>query len=1369
MRMALRRSSPTGVAPPTSRAISPAALADAAVIAVLGVVLALQNIGQTRFDTKLDLVTDPWGFLLRGLSAWDPTAGFGQLQNQAYGYLFPMGPFFGVLHSAGVPPWVQQWVWTWLLLAIAYLGVRLVATRLGLPWWAAVAGGLAYALAPRTVTVLGPLSAEVLAAALMPWMILPLLRSSVSLRRTAFLAALPVLFMGAANATLTISVLLVPAIWILLRSRSRWRLLGWWIAFIAAFCSWWVVPLLVQASYATPFLSFIESAQDTTVGLTPAEVIRGDVHWVAGIIDYGAPWWPAGYAVSASMVPVIFTFLLAGIGLAGLASRAMPERVTNAVLVLVGVAILTAGALAAPLHGLWWELLDGALAPFRNVHKFDPVLRFPLALGVAAACAALVPRPGQRGSGATRGLRNWATVGIGVVIVGVASPLVSPGVAAGTTWTQMPTWWREAADWMAEREASGRVLVVPGSGFGQYLWGRTIDEPLQPLSTLPWVVDNDLPLGSVGSARVLDSISSALAHGRESAGLADLLARSGIRFVLVRNDIDTGRTLAPARSVVAASLQRTPGLELRAAFGDVTLSGNELTAPDFGRDGDRPALEIYEVTGATPRIAATPVDDVAVMTGGPEGLLPALSAGLITPDTPVIFTDDSPPSPVSGLLIVSDSLLRRDRALARGNEAFSGVLSAREASRVKRRANDLVPFASPSFTVATYRGISAVTASSAQSYGDVLGPLRPERQPFAALDGSADTWWQSASVDGPVGQWWQADFPEATDLRGLSVIVVDSPLMGSPVTSVDIETDRGRLTQSVGEGGIVGPLTGPTLQDASYVRITAASATGDAGSFGIREVRLPGIEASQPLLTPMPPAAAGGQTAIQLVARQPLRYGCVLTDGETRCDPQAARSEGDAGVLDRLVSIREPIEGRLEMRGVIRPGPLAATLFDPLGAGVRADASSWLSQDPLVRPGSAIDDDTQTAWVADLGDPEPSMSLTWGLPRVIDGLSIRSRETGQAFAQPLSVRVTLAGRRFDAEVGRDGFVSIPNVLATSMNVEVTRWTPLSSIDTTTGQRIPMPVHIAEIEVPALDDLVYTPDLEASSGALCGLGPTLAIDGEVFETRVDASLRQILQGDDVRIIPCGSQGVSLAAGTHRITLTRSELADPLSVTVVPEGYAGPPDEPARGVETLAWGATERAVLIAPGPQSILRVAESANAGWTAELDGVPLAATRVDGWQQAWLVPAGNGGRIDMAFAPQARQSAGLIIGAVLIVMAVVVGMLPVRTRRTADARASVPWAVRHPYLPTGQAPLAPLAGGLVTAAWSVWVAGLLGLACAGVALLARRLRYGPTVVLGLLSTAGLSWALGWPDGVADTLALLGTALAVVSALTRRDA
>src|SRR5690349_21064179 len=134
---------------------------------VLGCLLLIalafhQAPGKIVPDTKLDLTANPGAFLARALHLWDPQGAFGQLQNQAYGYLLPMGPFHWLLDLVNVPGWMIQRAWWALVLCTAFLGVWKLAGALGYGApWARFAVALLYALSPRMLGEVAITSIEV--------------------------------------------------------------------------------------------------------------------------------------------------------------------------------------------------------------------------------------------------------------------------------------------------------------------------------------------------------------------------------------------------------------------------------------------------------------------------------------------------------------------------------------------------------------------------------------------------------------------------------------------------------------------------------------------------------------------------------------------------------------------------------------------------------------------------------------------------------------------------------------------------------------------------------------------------------------------------------------------------------------------------------------------------------------------------------------------------------------------------------------------------------------------------------------------------------------------------------------------------------
>ncbi|MDO5076745.1 alpha-(1-_3)-arabinofuranosyltransferase family protein [Corynebacterium sp.] len=458
--------------------------------ALLTFLCFVQSPGLTAPDTKHDLVANPAGFLAGALSAWSDTFPLGQVQNQAYGYLFPQGLFFLLAHP--LPDWIAQRLWWSLALCIGWSGfLRLTETLdQGTPLARAL-GAAAFVLSPHTLTTLGAISSETWPTMLAPWVVLGVLG------RNPWVATLAVACMGAVNATATIAAC-VPAAVIALWQR---RFLVWvpW----ALVSVWWIVPLFVLGKYAPPFTDYIENAAVTTRWLNLTEVLRGTTSWTPYVTTERL----AGHQLVVWPEWVLITCAVAGLGMFGL-RRLHPVWRT---MFLLGVLIL-----AGSVHAT--ALLDGPLVALRNIHKFDVVLRLPLCLGIAALPLAV----------------RWNTRRDAAILMSALCVVVSLSPAFRLlpegSYPKVPGYWREAAAWLNEHARDTRTMILPPAQFARFTWGNTRDEPLQPLLDVPWVVRDAIPLVPPETIRGLDGIS-AVADPFTAA------RRLGVGVVVIRKDL----------------------------------------------------------------------------------------------------------------------------------------------------------------------------------------------------------------------------------------------------------------------------------------------------------------------------------------------------------------------------------------------------------------------------------------------------------------------------------------------------------------------------------------------------------------------------------------------------------------------------------------------------------------------------------------------------------------------------------------------------------------------------------------------------------------------------------------------------------------
>jgi arabinofuranan 3-O-arabinosyltransferase len=1196
-------------------------------------------------DTKLNLVINPDGFLSRALSLWDPQQ-LGRLQDQAVGYLFPMGPFFALGKALGIPAWVIQRLWIAALLIAAYGGVALLARRLGIgtPWTRMVAG-LSFALSPLALSMLGELSAEFLPMAMLPWILLPLagaVRGRTSPATGAARSALAVALCSGMNAASTVAVL-VPALGYVLTcervagSPSRRRLLAWWAPATLLATSWWSIPLALLSKYGVSPVPYTESAAATTSATSLSNVLRGTSDWLDYLAVSGTSWWPLGFRIATEALPVLLTGVIAAIGLSGLVTgRRIAERRFLLCSVLAGVLIIAAGyvsGLGNPLAGPLDNLINGAASPLRNLWKFDPMVRLPVALGIAHLLANRWPATSGRQKGLARAL--YAVTAL--AIAGLAVPGYLSGLAAAGSFRAVPPYWTQAADWLNAHAGHQDVLEEPGASFGQYEWGSPLDDVLSPLTSADFAVRDLADIGSPGNQRLLDAIDQQVSAGRGSAGLTALLARMGVKYLVIRNDLDRSVLNGAWPARIHMALAASPGITRVAAFG--TFTGSFVPDDAAGSyDSPYPPVEIYQVAGAQAPATVQPAVGTLRVYGGPESLLTIADQGLLG-ERPVLVNDDEPGQPAA-VSVVTDSLRRRARNFGVVRGSYSPTLTATQPADTFEATDDYIePGWDKYLTVARYTGIADVTASSSASgVAAIPAQWASALQPYAAVDGNPSTMWESGSWAGPVGQWIQLNLDAPLDPGVISASFYTGTALGPLVTQVHVTTAAGEATDPVAMTSDPQLLRVPPGRT-GWLRITVTGLASRpvpaiGAQVGIYEIYVPGVRAARTIVAPSVPGP--DPAAVVLAKAEPQPAGCMLTSLRWVCSPQLEVPTEEQEGFDHTFTENFPERAVVSGSAILTDTPLADKFVRLSPRQPHVTASSTYTGDPQDQALSAFDGDPDTAWVASPSDPRPTLRIDWGYQRTVSGLTLR-RPPGAS--GQLQLLITGSGGQLrGALAGANGVVRFAPMRTTSLTLAFVA--------------SQAPVEISDVDIPGVFHF-STP--RGTFRLRCGLGPYLTLNGAVVPTSVTGSYASLLTEQPVRFTACAP--VTLAAGSNRLVEPATDAFSIQELAVGGQSALSPAVPAPVPADIVSWSASARTFRVSAPARSYLAVNENFNSGWQAVVNGRTLAPVRLDGWKQAWILPAGTSGLVHVTFGPQRVFRAAVTGGLATLGLVVLAALL----------------------------------------------------------------------------------------------------------------
>jgi arabinofuranan 3-O-arabinosyltransferase len=1282
-------------------------------LAAAAYALALvQRPGTVVADTKVDLHVDPSGFLGDVASAWTATGQLGHVFGGQYGgYLFPMAPWFALGDAAGLPEWVVHRLWLGTLLALAAWGVvRLLDAMVDRPRGAPhVAAAVLFVLNPYVAIYANRISVSLLAYAALPWLLLAVhrgLRAPRSWRWPALFALALTCTGGGVNAAVTGWLLLGPLLLVAYERTVGGVPRGAIGPFalrlapaVALANAWWVVPVLVHARYGLDFLPFTEQPGTIWQTTSVTESLRLMGFW-ASYIGFGFGGVLRPYASSAPPLlfepaVVVASLLVPALALGGFAwTRRWRYGPWFLLLTLVGLLVMVAGfPEGTPLRRALTFTYNhvGAVQFLRTTYKAGPLVALGLAcLGGAAfglAWSRLRAAP-ARAAAAAAGLSLCAVA---------AWPLTSGTAPERQLAIDVPPWWRDAAREVDRLPGGERAMVLPGQLFAFYDWGGTWDPILPVLAGRPVAERFIVPFSDLRAVELLWATDDLVTQERLLPGqLPPLLDLLGVGLVVTPADRDRSRSgeLGPLEAADALALE--PGL----GGAGRSLGPERVEQPEAGRvRAAEPLPRVRARRVATAGLVRlVPRGPLTVVDGSAQGVAALAGFGGLDPGRPLAYAADLDAEAIrraaraGGTVVVTDTNRRRAYAAARLRANTGPTLPPDQG--VSEDGALLTPFdeaRTDAQTVAIVGGVRSVGAPASPQVTQF-----PEHRPFAALDGDPAT-------------AWLADRALTNDRHRLTVRLA-SP---RPVPHVDLlpyDDRHGVLRRILVNGRGVAVRRGwnrVRLGERAAGRVEVRiddvqqrrGLTGGAG--GIRELRIPGVRATETL---RPPVLA--ERALRGPEGRAARLAYLLS----RTTVDAPRRAGPPVGPFQSYLPRDRMDPEPRLRRTISPPAArrwrvdAWTSPDPRGDDAALDRLAGAARDAAARSSGryrglaahrasgAFDGTRDFAWIGPWLDRTEWLALRRGEPFTVRRL--RLAPPRDVVRRPAVVRVRMDGEATGRlRVGSGGSVPLARPLrGRELTIEVldARFPP----GTPGRVRQRRAVGIGEVEGLPRMRVPRRGPLRGSCGdGGVTVGPTrvaLRARGDVAALDRGAPLRAAGCADAA--LPAGRQGVLGGAGALRVDHLRLAALEP-------EGNGGAasgadaagrvldPGEPGRGErEGIRLDVRRPAWLV---------LGESFNAGWRATCDGRDLGEpVPLQGYANAWPVDPGCR-TVDVAWAPNR-----LLPWAYLLSLVACLGLLALAVRGggralVAAAPAPLPDDPRPRRLEPRRAILAGLAAGAV--------------------------------------------------------------------------